>query len=152
MTYLLPIDQYQAVKSQMTDQEHTVLWENHEYYDFNMNSPKYKDNPKLRQALSMAVDREALVKSVMGQGQKASYAYATSTVEGGKFAGLDYEWASWPRDRQIAEAQRLFKEPATALIIHYKLTSATIRRTTKRKLHWLSPPCGNRCLALPASR
>ena len=31
-------------------------------------------------------------------------------IEGGKFAGLDYEWASWPRDQQIAEAQRLFKE------------------------------------------
>ncbi len=110
ITYLLPIDQYKAIKAQMPDQEHVVLWERHEYYDFNMNSPKYKDNIKLRQALSMAVDREALAKSIMGQGQKPSYAYATSTIEGGKFAGLDYAWASWPRDQQIAEAQRLFKE------------------------------------------
>lgn len=109
-TYLLPIDQYKTIKAQMPDQEHTVLWESHEYYDFNMNSPKYKNNIKLRQALSMAVDREALAKAVMGQGQKPSYAYATTTIEGGKFAGLDYEWASWPRDKQIAEAQRLFKE------------------------------------------
>lgn len=110
MTYLLPIDQYKTIKAQMPDQEHTVLWESHEYYDFNMNSPKYKDNIKLRQALSMAVDREALTKAVMGQGQKPSYAYATTTIEGGKFAGLDYAWASWPRDKQIVEAQRLFKE------------------------------------------
>ena len=110
MTYLLPIDQYKTIKAQMPDQEHTVPWESYEYYDFNMNSPKYKNNIKLRQALSMAVDREALVKAVMGQGQKPLYAYTTSTIEGGKFAGLDYEWASWPRDQQIAEAKRLFKE------------------------------------------
>lgn len=110
VTYLLPIDQYNSIKSQMPDQAKTVLWESHEYYDFNMKSPKYKDNIKLRQALSMAVDRETLAKAVMGQGQKPSYAYVTSTIEGGKFAGLDYEWASWPRDKQIAEAQRLFKE------------------------------------------
>ena len=110
MTFMLPIDQYKTIKAQMPDQEHTVLWEGDEYYVFNMTSPKFKDNIKLRQALSMAVDREALVKNVLGQDQKPLYSYATSTIEGGKFAGLDYQWASWPRDRQIAEARRLFKE------------------------------------------
>ncbi len=110
MTYLLPIDQYKIIKAQMPDQEHTVLWEGEEFYDFNMNSPKFKNNLKLRQALSMAVDREALVKAVLGQDQKPLYAYATPTVEGGRFAGLDYEWANWPRDQQIAEARRLFKK------------------------------------------
>ena len=58
----------------------------------------------------MAVDREALVKNILGQDQKSLYAYATSTIEGGKFAGLDYAWANWPRDQQIAKARRLFKE------------------------------------------
>jgi oligopeptide transport system substrate-binding protein len=110
VTYMLPIDQYKTIKAQMPDQEHTVLWEAIEYYDFNMNLPKYKDNPKLRQALVMAVDREALVKEVMGQDQKSLYTYASSTIEGGKFAGLDYEWAGWPRDKQIAVARQLFRE------------------------------------------
>ena len=109
LTYLLPIDQYKTIKQTMADQEHTVSWETIEYLDFNMNSAKFKDNIKLRQALSMAVDREAIVKDVMGQDQKALYAYTTSTVEGGKFADLDYDWASWPRSQQIAKAQELFK-------------------------------------------
>ncbi len=110
ITYSLPVDQYKTIKQQMPGQEHTVLWEADEYYDFNMTSPKFKDNPKLRQALSMAVDREALTKEVMGQDQKPLYAYATSTIEDGKFAGLDYEWAAWPRDKQIAVARQLFTE------------------------------------------
>ena len=109
ITYLLPADQYKTIKASIPEQEHTVSWETIEYYDFNMTSPKFKDNIKLRQALSMAVDRTALTKEVLGQDQKPLYAYATNTVEGGKFAGLDYEWASWPRDKQITTAQELFK-------------------------------------------
>ena len=109
ITYLLPADQYKTIKASIPEQEHTVSWETIEYYDFNMTSPKFKDNLKLRQALSMAVDRTALTKEVLGQDQKPLYAYATNTVEGGKFTGLDYEWATWPRDKQIATAQELFK-------------------------------------------
>lgn len=110
ITYLLPADQYKEIKASMPDQVHTVSWETIEYYDFNMTSAKFKDNLKLRQALSMAIDRQTLVKDVQGKGQKPLYSYATNTIEGGKFAGLDYAWASIPRDKQISEAQELFKE------------------------------------------
>lgn len=109
ITYLLPADQYKAIKASIPDQVHTVSWETIEYYDFNMTSAKFKNNLKLRQALSMAIDRETLVKDVQGKGQKPLYAYATNTIEGGKFAGLDYSWAGLPRDKQIAKAQELFK-------------------------------------------
>jgi oligopeptide transport system substrate-binding protein len=110
MTYKLPIDQYKTIKAQMPNEEHTVMWETIEYFDFNMTSAKFKDNLDLRKALSIAVDREAMVKDVMGQDQKSLYSYVTPTIEGGKFAGLDYDWAKLPRDRQIAMAQELFKK------------------------------------------
>jgi oligopeptide transport system substrate-binding protein len=58
----------------------------------------------------MAVDRNTLVKDVLGQDQKPLYAYVTQTIEGGKYADLNYEWASWPRDKQIQVAQQLFKQ------------------------------------------
>lgn len=110
MTYKLPIDQYKTIKAQMPNEEHTVMWETVEYFDFNMTSAKFKDNLDLRKALSIAVDREAMVKDVMGQDQKSLYSYVTPTIEGGKFAGLDYDWAKLPRDQQIAMAQELFKK------------------------------------------
>lgn len=109
ITYTIPIDQYKSVKSSLASQEHTVVFENIAYYDFNMSSTKFKNNPELRQALSMAVDRNALVKDVLGQEQTPLYSYVTSTIEGGKFAGINYEWSTWPRNRQIAKARDLFK-------------------------------------------
>lgn len=107
MTYRLPADQYKAVKNEFGDQEHTILWEAIEYYDFNMKSPKFKDI-NLRKALSMAVDREAITENVLGHGEKPLYSYVTSTIEGGKYDGINYDWASWPRDKQIATAKELF--------------------------------------------
>lgn len=109
ITYSFPVDQYKQIKKDYPDQIHTVSLEALAYYNLNMTLAKFKNNPQLRQALSMAVDRQAIVQEVLGQGQVASYSYATSTVENGKFAGLDYPWASWPRDKQITTAQELFK-------------------------------------------
>ena len=43
----------------------------------------------------MAVDRETLVKDVLGQDQVPSYSYVTTTIENGKFANNRYLWASW---------------------------------------------------------
>ena len=109
ITYLLPVDQYKTILTQFPDQQHTVSWETIEYYSLNMHSPKFKNNPQLRQALSMAVDRPTLTHNILGQGQKPLYAYATNTVEGGKFSGIEYTWSHWPRAQQIARAQQLFK-------------------------------------------
>lgn len=109
ITHWSPVDQYKQLKLDYPTQFHTVTQEGLSYYDLNMTLAKFKNNPQLRQALSMAVDRQAIVKDVLGQGQIPAYSYATSTVENGKFAGLNYEWASWSRDKQIATAQELFK-------------------------------------------
>ena len=108
ITYSLPVDQYNAIKAEHPDQIHTIAQEAIYYYDFNMTLPKFKDNPKLRQALSMAIDRQILVKDVLGQNQVPMYSYSTSTIEQGKYAGFDYAWSKEPRAQQIAEAQKLF--------------------------------------------
>ncbi len=109
ITNSLPIDQYKNISQQYPNEIHTVTQEGLYYYDLNMSLPKFKSNPQLRQALSMAVDRQVLVKDVLGQHQIPAYSFVTSTVEGGKFAGLNYDWATWSRDKQITKAQELFK-------------------------------------------
>lgn len=108
VTYSVPIDQYKNVKSDYPTQLHNVPMEALYYYDFNMTSEKYKSNPNLRKALSMAVDRDTLVKSVLGQDQVPSYSFVTATIEDGKFANNQYEWATWTRQNQINAAKELF--------------------------------------------
>jgi oligopeptide transport system substrate-binding protein len=110
ITSSLPIDQYKSIRQDYPTQEHTVTMEGLYYYDLNMTLPKFRDNPKLRQALSMAVDRDTLVKNVLGQDQVPSYSYVTSTIENGKFADNHYAWGSWSHANQINEAKKLFKE------------------------------------------
>lgn len=108
VTWAVPTDQYKNLQKEFGDQMHTVTQEGLYYYDLNMTLPKYKSSPQLRQALSMAVDREVIAKDVLGSGQTPVYSYVTPTVEDGKFAGLDYAWAKLPRDKQIAMAKDLF--------------------------------------------
>ncbi|MDO4436304.1 MAG: peptide ABC transporter substrate-binding protein [Cardiobacteriaceae bacterium] len=43
------------------------------YYGFNNAHAPFKDNPKLREALSLAIDRQAIVEKVTGVGETAAY-------------------------------------------------------------------------------
>jgi oligopeptide transport system substrate-binding protein len=104
----IPVDQYAELKKQFGNQLHTVTQEALYYYDFNMKNPVFANNIKLRQALSMAVDREVLTRDVLKQGQKPLYSMSTATVDNGVYAGLQYDWASLPRDEQVRRAQLLY--------------------------------------------
>lgn len=110
ITFSTPVDQYQQVQVDYPDQLHTVSMEALYYYDFNMVADKYKNNLKLRQALSMAVDRNALVQQVLGQGQLPAYSYVSKTIENGKFADNDYSWSTWSQANQIIKAKELFNQ------------------------------------------
>ncbi len=106
----LPLDLYASLKQQFGDQVHTVLQEALYFYDFNMKNPVIANNPKLRKALTMAIDREILTRDVLKQGQLPLYSTVSTTVDNKAYANLQYDWAHWPRDKQIAEAKALLKK------------------------------------------
>lgn len=110
ITFKIPAGQFKALQQEFGSQLASVQQEGLYYYDFNMKLPKYSSNLDLRKALSIAVDRDVLVKEVLGENQTPAYSFTTATIEDGKFAGLDYAWAKLPRDKQIAMAQELFKK------------------------------------------
>ncbi len=106
----VPVDQYVDLKKEFGSQVHKVLLEGNYYIDFNMQEPRIANNIKLRQALSMAVDRQSLVNQVLKMGQQPLYSTVTPTVDNGAFANVKYAWADWPRNKQIEEAKKLFAE------------------------------------------
>ena len=62
------------------------------YYGFNLTRPPFKGEPKLRQALSMAIDRETLTEKVTGRGEGPAYDWVppgTSNYEPRQFLYVD---------------------------------------------------------------
>ncbi|WP_158006931.1 peptide ABC transporter substrate-binding protein [Piscirickettsia litoralis] len=107
-TATIPSNQYRALKAKYGKQVHTAPYLGLYYYDFNMQRVPFKGNLKLRKALTMAVDRTALTKYVLGQGQIPAYTYVPEGTNGIKFT--QYQWATWPRAKQVSAAKELFKE------------------------------------------
>jgi ABC-type oligopeptide transport system substrate-binding subunit len=66
------------------------------YYGFNLNKPPFKDNLPLREALSLAIDREELTAKVTGRGELPAYSWVPPGVNNYApakvgFAALDKE-------------------------------------------------------------
>ncbi|WP_186649090.1 peptide ABC transporter substrate-binding protein [Fluviispira vulneris] len=103
-----PIDKFQLLKKTVGKEVQANPYLSIYYFDFNTQKPPFKDNIKLRKALSMAIDRKLLTEKISGRGELPSYdivPWGTSDYKQNK-----PEWADWPREKQVAEAQRLYKE------------------------------------------
>jgi oligopeptide transport system substrate-binding protein len=78
------------------------------YLVFNAKSPKFKDL-RVRQALSMAIDREFIVGKLLRGGQPAAYTFVPPGVA--NYQPIEPPaWASWPYEKRQAEARRLLAE------------------------------------------
>ena len=78
------------------------------YYGFNLAKPPFASNRQLRQALSMAIDRELLVSAVTKRGEVPAYSWVPPGIENYEPQELSYkELAQHARE---AEAKRLYAE------------------------------------------
>jgi ABC-type oligopeptide transport system substrate-binding subunit len=78
------------------------------YYGFNLTREPFMNNPKLRKALSMVVDRDVLVKIVTGRGELPAFGFVPPGIEG--YEPARFKYANWPYERRVTEAQRLYAE------------------------------------------
>ena len=79
------------------------------YLGFNLTKPPFKDNAKLRRALSMAVDRHILTKYVTGLGEIPAYGIVPPGIEG--YTPASATWSIGKTQKQLnADAQRLYHE------------------------------------------
>ena len=73
-----------------------------------MTKPPFKGNRLLRQALSMAVDREQLAAKVTGRGEAPAYSWVPPGVD--NYEPTLFSFASLSRDERNNVARRLYKE------------------------------------------
>ena len=104
-TSIFPTPQADWLRSQLGDQVRTSPYLGIEMLAFNMERPPFAHNRELRQALSMAVDREIISKK-LSQGVSPP-AYSLVPPLPGYTPQLP-QWASWSDERRHAEARRLY--------------------------------------------
>ena len=77
------------------------------FYGFNLTDPVFANNTKLREALSMAIDRENIVK-ITGRGEKVAYSWVPPGTS--NFDAQEYPWADLLVEERHRRARQLFEE------------------------------------------
>ena len=108
ITSTVPPDNFSELKAQFGSELHVAPYLGIYYYGFNLSKPPFKDNPELRQALSMAIDREQLAAKVTGRGEAPAFSWVPPGVESYEPTVLSF--ASLAREERETLARRLYKE------------------------------------------
>ncbi|MFU8821758.1 MAG: peptide ABC transporter substrate-binding protein [Gammaproteobacteria bacterium] len=105
MTYDLPFRQLAWIRSNLPGDLVISEYLGVYYYGLNLTRPPFKDNPDLRRALNLAIDRDILTRQVTTAGEIPAYGYVPGTAN---YTQLVPEWAEWTQAERVAEARRLY--------------------------------------------
>lgn len=103
ITSSVPPDSFELVKKEYGDQLHLAPEQNVYYYGYNLTKQPFKDSPDLRQALSMAIDRDLLVEKIMGRGEVAAYSWVPPGVDNYEPTQLSYVTLTQGERNNIAQ-------------------------------------------------
>lgn len=108
VTYTVPPGEVTRLDRELPGQLHIAPHVGVYYYGLALDLPPFRDAPKLRQALAMAIDREVLTQQVLGDGERPAFGWVPDGVAG--YAPQRFEWAGLDDAARIAEARRLYAE------------------------------------------
>ncbi|MFI3245284.1 MAG: peptide ABC transporter substrate-binding protein [Ferrimonas sp.] len=107
VTLSIPMEHFKALRKQIPNEISISPYLGVSYFEFNTKVPPF-DDVRVRKALSLAVNREAITEYVLGMGQKPSYGFTPDSVAG--FVPPVLEYATWTQAERDAEAKRLMDE------------------------------------------
>ena len=108
ITSSVPPDNFAEVKAQSGSELRIAPYLGLYYYGFNLTKPPFRDKPGLRQALSMAIDRDMLAENVIERGEAPAYSWVHPGVNNYKPTVLSF--APLTQDERNKSARRLYKE------------------------------------------
>ncbi|MCL6359080.1 oligopeptide ABC transporter substrate-binding protein OppA [Pectobacterium polaris] len=77
------------------------------FYRFNTQKAPF-DDPRVRRALDLSLDKNIIANNVLGMGQTPAYSLIPKNIGG--FQRKDPEWANWTQQQRNDEAKKLLKE------------------------------------------
>lgn len=129
ITWDVPADQIAKLRASRSNEFKLFPFFGDYYYGFDMKALPFKDNPKLRQALAMAIDREAITSEITGGGELPAYSWVPPGLPGYEIQTV--EWKSLPTEMQ-ARAKQLYSEagygPDKPLKVQVHMGDSEVRR------------------------
>jgi oligopeptide transport system substrate-binding protein len=107
MTDEVPADQLPFIRSELGAEYKSSPQLGIFYIGFNEEQPPFKDNPALRRALTLAIDRPLLVDKVVGGGAVPAYGWIPPGIEG--YANQIPSWAGLPAAERLKLARAAFE-------------------------------------------
>jgi oligopeptide transport system substrate-binding protein len=104
----IPSNQFKWIKANLPDELHVGPYLGTYYYGYNLTKPPFKGNLKLREALSMAIDRDIITQKITGIGEIPSYSWVPAGIT--NYTSQKLEYADWTQQERIAKAKQLYKE------------------------------------------
>ncbi|RWR03749.1 peptide ABC transporter substrate-binding protein [[Pantoea] beijingensis] len=108
MTYNnMPIELFQKLRKEIPTEVHVDPYLCTYYYEINNQKPPFND-PRVRAALKLGIDRDIIVDKVKNQGDLPAYGYTPPYTDGIKLTPP--EWFTWTQEKRNEEAKKLLAE------------------------------------------
>ncbi len=108
ITAVVPSEAYAQLAKDRPDELRVAPFLGTYFYGFNLMQEKLRDNPKLREALSMAIDRDVLTEKVTARGEQPAWSWVPPGIA--NYAPQRFSYADLPRAERHAAARRLYQE------------------------------------------
>ncbi len=107
-TNVVPNNQFRWLQQNYPDELVISPWSGSYFFGFNLTQEPFIDNPSLRMALILAIDRQILTEKVTQFGEKPSFALVPPGIDG--YVPFSPEFADWTQGERDHEARRLFEQ------------------------------------------
>ncbi len=107
-TNIVPSDQVEFIRKEFSKELQVTPFLGSYYIGMNTTRMPFKDNVKLRQALSMVIDRETIVTKLTKLGEQPAYTWVPPGIPG--YTSQEVEWKNKTLPERIALAKQLYQE------------------------------------------
>ena len=104
----VPNNQFDWLRKNYPDELVISPWMGSYFFGFNLTREPFVDNPSLRMALILAIDRQILAEKVAQFGEQPSYALVPPGMDG--YVPFSPEYADWSQAERDHEARRLYEQ------------------------------------------
>lgn len=104
----VPHNQFRWIRQNLPNALNVSPWFGSYFFGFNLTRPPFEDNLELRQALTLAIDRDILTGKVTQFGELPSFRLVPEGLP--DYQGPEIEAAGWSQSRREERARELYRE------------------------------------------